>query len=254
VIESATGQSLNMYTTQKLKNPTGMTGAFVPVGYNQVYFSNARSMARFGLLILNKGNWNGSQLMTDTTYFKQMVQTSQLLNEAYGYLWWLNGKSSYRLPATQLLFNGPLCPSAPSDMIAAMGKDGQFLNVVPGENLVWVRMGNSPDNLPVPFLLNDRIWSYVRELGCQPLGLSEHGAAETFVRLFPNPAGTILNIQAAEEMSGLEILSVQGSLLRTEALKGHARRMSVADLAPGLYGIRITLSGGRQWTGKFARE
>jgi CubicO group peptidase (beta-lactamase class C family) len=42
VIEVATGQTLNSYTTQKLKNPTGMTGAFFPVGYNNVFFSNAR--------------------------------------------------------------------------------------------------------------------------------------------------------------------------------------------------------------------
>jgi len=51
VIENATGMTLNNYTTQKLKRPTGMTGLFVPVDYNNVYFSNARSMARFGLLI-----------------------------------------------------------------------------------------------------------------------------------------------------------------------------------------------------------
>ena len=51
VIEIATGQTLNSYTTQKLKTPTGMTGSFFPVGYNNVFFSNARSMARFGLLI-----------------------------------------------------------------------------------------------------------------------------------------------------------------------------------------------------------
>ena len=56
VIENATQQTLNSYTTLKLKNPTGITGAFVSVGYNNVFFSNARSMARFGLLILNKGN------------------------------------------------------------------------------------------------------------------------------------------------------------------------------------------------------
>jgi CubicO group peptidase (beta-lactamase class C family) len=74
VVEQATGQTLNAYTTQKLKNPTGMTGAFVPVGYNNVYFSNARSMARFGLLMLNQGNWNGNPIMTDQAYFQQHGQ------------------------------------------------------------------------------------------------------------------------------------------------------------------------------------
>lgn len=42
-----------------------MTGSFLPLGYNNVFYSNARSMARFGLLILNNGNWNGNQIMID---------------------------------------------------------------------------------------------------------------------------------------------------------------------------------------------
>src|SRR5690606_4649220 len=79
VIASATGQTLNAYTNQKLKIPTGITGTFAPSGYNNVFISKARSMARFGLLILNKGNWNGNPIMTDTTYFNQMVNTSQSL-------------------------------------------------------------------------------------------------------------------------------------------------------------------------------
>lgn len=166
VIESATGVSLNSYTTQKLKSPTGMTGSFVSVGYNNVFFSNARSMARFGLLILNNGNWNGSQIMTDTAYFNQMVSTSQMLNQSYGYLWWLNGKPSYMLPQTQFVFPGSLCANAPSDMIVAMGKGGQFLNIVPSQNLVWLRMGDEPNNSLVPFLLNNDIWAYVNDLQC----------------------------------------------------------------------------------------
>ena len=90
VIAAATGTTLNLYTTEKLKNPTGMTGSFVQVENNNVFFSTARSMARFGLLVLNDGNWNGTQIMTDAAYFNAMVNTSQQLNKGYGYLWWLN--------------------------------------------------------------------------------------------------------------------------------------------------------------------
>ena len=60
-------------------------------------------MARFGLLILNNGNWDGNQIMTDTNYFNQMLNSSQSLNESYGYLWWLNGKTSYMLPGLSLI-------------------------------------------------------------------------------------------------------------------------------------------------------
>ena len=51
VIENATGQKLNNYAAQKLKIPTGITGSFFSIGFNNVFFSNARSMARFGLFV-----------------------------------------------------------------------------------------------------------------------------------------------------------------------------------------------------------
>jgi CubicO group peptidase (beta-lactamase class C family) len=130
VIENATGLTLNNYTTQKLKNPTGMTGAFYQVGYNNVFVSNARSMARFGSLILNKGNWNGNQIMTDTAYFNDMINTSQNLNKSYGYLWWLNGKQSFMVPSLQTVFPAFMCPNAPADMISAIGSGGQFLKTM----------------------------------------------------------------------------------------------------------------------------
>ena len=79
VIENATGTTLNNYTTQKLKSKIGMTGSFVKVDYNNVYFSTARSMARFGLLMLNKGKWNGNAVLTDTNYFSTSTVRQQFL-------------------------------------------------------------------------------------------------------------------------------------------------------------------------------
>jgi hypothetical protein len=38
-------------------------------------------------------------------FFTQATSTSQNINLSYGYLWWLNGKSSYHLPQSQLQFN-----------------------------------------------------------------------------------------------------------------------------------------------------
>jgi CubicO group peptidase (beta-lactamase class C family) len=145
VISNATGTSLNLYLTQKVKNPTGMNGFFLPSGYNNVYYSNARSMARFGLLMLNQGNWNGNQIMTDQNYFSAMTNTSQSINLSYGYLWWLNGKASYRLPQSQIQFNGKLIPSAPNEVYCALGKNDQKIYIVPSKKLVIIRMGEAAD-------------------------------------------------------------------------------------------------------------
>ena len=205
VIENATGLTLNNYTTQKLKNPTGMTGAFFSVGYNNVFFSTARSMARFGSLILNKGNWNGNQIMTDTAYFNDMVNTSQNLNKSYGYLWWLNGKQSFMVPSLQTVFPAFMCPNAPADMISAIGSGGQFLNVVPSQNLVWLRMGDEPSNSNVPFLLNDDIWQYVNDLVCSTSSVEEE-YFEQEIQLYPNPANEQLTITVKDGFPGKVIL------------------------------------------------
>jgi CubicO group peptidase (beta-lactamase class C family) len=184
VIENATGVTLNQYTTQKLKNPTGMTGSFVMVDYNNVFFSNARSMARFGLLIQNNGNWDGNQIMTDTNYFNEMINTSQNLNESYGYLWWLNGKPSFMVPGLQIEFPGSLMQNAPDDVIMALGKDGQFINVNTSQNMVWIRMGANPEGVPVDFLMNDVIWDYINKLECETTGIDENSEE---IGVFPNP-------------------------------------------------------------------
>lgn len=51
-------------------------------------FISAMDHARFGLLFLNEGNWNGKQLLSKE--WVQMVQQPSEANESYGYMWWLN--------------------------------------------------------------------------------------------------------------------------------------------------------------------
>ena len=174
VIENATGQGINIYNYQKLLNPTGMTGLFIYNGFNNIFYSTSRSMARFGLLILNNGNWDGNQIMTDTNYFNQMLNSSQSLNESYGYLWWLNGKTSYMLPGSQFVFNNELIPNAPVDLVAALGKNGQIINVVPSQDLVWIRMGDNPDNSLVPYTFNKEVWNYINDLACTSLLVEDY--------------------------------------------------------------------------------
>lgn len=147
VVSQVTGQTWAAYFNTKLRDKIGMeTNGF---WYNntdgtRVYWSTSRSMARFGLLISAKGNWNGTSII-NSTYLNNATTTSQTINQAYGYLWWLNGKATYHLPQTQLQFNGSLIPSAPSDMYCALGKNDQKIYVVPSKKLVLIRMGDAAD-------------------------------------------------------------------------------------------------------------
>jgi CubicO group peptidase (beta-lactamase class C family) len=145
VVASATSQTWDTYFNTKLKNPIGMTGGWFQIESNRVYRSTTRSMARFGLLALNQGNWNGTQIV-NSSHFNLSTNTSQDLNLAYGYMWWLNGKSSFRLPQTQIQFNGKLIPNAPNDMYCGLGKDDQKLYVIPSKKLVIIRMGDEADS------------------------------------------------------------------------------------------------------------
>jgi CubicO group peptidase (beta-lactamase class C family) len=244
VIENATGQTLNAYTAQKLKIPTGMTGSFFTVGYNNVFFSNARSMARFGSLILNKGNWNGNQIMADTAYFNDMVSTSQNLNKSYGYLWWLNGKTSYMLPTLQTVFNGTINPNAPADMIAAIGSGGQFLNVVPSQNLVWLRMGDEPSSTNVPFLLNDAIWEYVNELTCTTSDIEEQTMSRG-IELFPNPTTGEIYLRSEIEMLNYELISLDGKLILSQDLfNQNEENIKLVEIEPGSYFLKVKTTEG----------
>ena len=155
VVAQASGQTWNAYFNTKLRDKIGMNGVWITSGTSgdlSVYWSTARSMARFGLLQLNKGKWQNTQVLNEN-YFNQATTTSQNINAAYGYLWWLNGKSSYHLPQSQFQFSGSLIPNAPTDMFMALGKNDQKIYIIHSKKMVVIRMGDSADG--TNFALSD---------------------------------------------------------------------------------------------------
>jgi CubicO group peptidase (beta-lactamase class C family) len=144
VVAAASNQTWNTYFNSKLRDKIGMSGTWIQTGGLSLYWSNTRSMARFGLMISAKGKWENNQIVPES-FLNEATNTSQNINQAYGYLWWLNGKSNYNLPGTQIQFNGELIPNAPADMYAALGKNDQKIYVVPSKKLVIIRMGNASD-------------------------------------------------------------------------------------------------------------
>ena len=122
-----------------------MSGAWLQLNNLNVYWSNTRSMARFGLLISAKGKWNNEQIVSEE-FLNEATNSSQNINNAYGYLWWLNGKENYLLPNNQTEIKGSLIPNAPSDMFCALGKNDQKIYIIPSKDLVIVRMGESANN------------------------------------------------------------------------------------------------------------
>lgn len=243
VMEAATGQTLNNYHLTRVKQKTGMTGLFVHVDYNNVYFSNARSMARFGLLILNKGKWNNTAVLSDTAYYNQMANTSQNLNPSYGYLWWLNGKGTFMVPGAQLQIPGNIIPNAPADMFAALGKNDQKVHVVPSQNLVLIRMGDAAyANQLVPLTLDNDIWYWMNKLLCTNTSIEDASSLQASV--YPNPAVNELNISLQDGNYQISVFNLTGQLISEQTAAGNTR-VYTNGLQAGSYLLQVhdTISG-----------
>lgn len=244
IIEDVTGKNINQFLNQYTAIPIGMKGLWTSSGYGELYFTNVRSMARYGHLILNNGIWDGNDLIKDPDYFSDMINTSQQLNKSYGYLWWLNGKSSFKVPGPQIDFPGSLIPNAPDDMIMALGKNGQIICVVPSQNMVLIRMGNAPDgsgDLVTPAYLRE-IWAELNKVICSTTS-TKNLSKEISFDIFPNPVGNVLIIELSKiesnSTNNLIINDISGRKISSHELTETFININTEDLIPGIYFVNL---------------
>ena len=110
---------------------------------------NARTFAKLGQILINKGKWNGESIISEE-FFNEMTRNSDAIKNSpfevqnwegpSGGAIWLNddssngdGKDRDGIPS--------FMPTSPWDMIYAGGNYGQFLLVYPSSNLVVARLG-----------------------------------------------------------------------------------------------------------------
>ena len=137
IVESATGQSVNEYTSEKLWKPMGakhpaLWNTDTKRGDEKAFCcinSNARDFARLGKLYLNQGNWNGTQLL-DSNYVKEATSVSNLLDEDgnkninYGYQFWIANRKGL-------------------DVYYTRGLWGQYVICIPEKDMIIVRLGRN---------------------------------------------------------------------------------------------------------------
>lgn len=245
VLESASGLTINQFTKSRLFDPTGMKGLWI----DHILYGRARDMARFGLLTLARGRWGNDTLLQDLTYFEDMTQPSQSLNNAYGYLWWLNGQSSFMLPGLQLVLPGKLIANAPDDLIAALGKNDQKIHVVPSRGWVVVRQGEAsgfqgPGGGQVPILFDNELWARLNALVCDPLTIEVPEASNGQIRVFPNPSAHGWQVRTTTPPSRLRLFDSNGVLW--QQLDGAGRTefwLENSFLPAGAYFLEIMLEG-----------
>ena len=100
-----------------------MEGNFVGSSY---IWANTRDWAKFGLLYLHKGNWNGIQIF-DGKWADYITKPTIGSNGTYGAHFWLNSYGKF--------------PDVPRDLYYAKGYQGQYVFVIPSKDLVVVRTG-----------------------------------------------------------------------------------------------------------------
>jgi len=240
VIAEAWGKSYQNFMNTQLTIKTGIGGLWV----DGVLYSKPRNMARFGLLVLNDGTWNGQRILQDQNYMQSMRVPSQSLNKSYGLLWWLNGQESFLLPGVQLPFNRALVPDAPSDMYCALGKNDQKIYVIPSQNMVIVRVGNSAGELAGTLSsFDNQLWEKINGLTCTS-STDEQFSAD--IKVYPNPFKDQVEIIANENILGAEvsILSTNGNLVYQGKLCGDSLNNAMRVMSSGVYFIRLTNKNG----------
>ncbi len=239
VIAAASGSTINQFTKTHVLDRTGMKGLW----FNDVMYGRARDMARFGLLALAGGVWDGDTLMHDQQYFHDMTHRSQELNKSYGYLWWLNGQESFMVPGLQFVFPGKLIPNAPDDMYAALGKNDQKIHVVPSKGWVVVRQGNAAGYTgiggdAVPILFDNAMWGYLNQLVCSPTSTDE--VIDSQLKIWPNPASDGWWLESGTAVERVDIYDTQGRLL--QSVDGNSQTglwINADGLPEGVFAARV---------------
>lgn len=106
---------------------TDMEGNFVGSSYG---WANTRDWAKFGLLYLNKGMWNGERIFSES-WIDYISEPTAHSDGVYGAHFWLNSGGKF--------------PDVPRDMYSANGFQGQYVFVIPSKDLVVVRTGLAED-------------------------------------------------------------------------------------------------------------
>lgn len=222
IVAAASDASFNAFYTQNLARRIGMGGLFI----NGILWSVPRSMARFGLLLLARGVWDGDTVLRDQSYITNMVSSSQDLNPSYGYLFWLNGKDKMMLPGIPATLPGPIVPQAPNDMYMGLGKNDQKLYVVPSQNMVVIRMGNpSAGSEPMQIVYDRQMWELISALPC---ATSVTDTSDTAMpATWPNPVIDVLHHRG----TSVVIRTIDGRVVCSETMQS----VDISDLPRGVY-------------------
>ncbi|MGO4921589.1 serine hydrolase domain-containing protein [Maribacter spongiicola] len=102
---------------------TDLSGNYILSSYG---WATTRDWAKFGLLYLNKGDWNGERIFSES-WSDYVAKPTINSNGTYGAHFWLNAEGKYE--------------DIPTDLYSVNGFQGQRIFIIPSKDLVVVRTG-----------------------------------------------------------------------------------------------------------------
>jgi CubicO group peptidase (beta-lactamase class C family) len=140
------------FPRRALFNKIGMRSAIIePDPYGNLIgtsfgWATARDWARFGLLYLADGVWEGERVLPEGWADYTVTPAPAAKYKHYGALFWLNAGANEFVKTAEERRNHPDTPpfpSLPTDAYFAIGHNGQLVAIIPSRELVLVRLGLS---------------------------------------------------------------------------------------------------------------
>lgn len=130
IVQEATGQTAEQYGADRLLGPIGVTEINWPtnpdgisIGWGSLRMAPL-DLARFGLLILDEGRWQGEQVVPAEWIDRAtQARVHGTLQDGYGYQWWIRDDG----------------------IVQGLGYEGQYLTIDRERNMVTVFTSKLPD-------------------------------------------------------------------------------------------------------------
>ena len=213
-LKNVYGSEYDEMPWKSLFNPLGMKNITFERDEQGVFnggsavFATPRDMAKIGYLYLNKGMWNGKEILSADWIKKTLEVSPGYLSEGtviksinfqgvFGGSMWLNRK-------VKTGFGKPF-PTLPEDMFFARGRYGQLIIMLPTQKMIIVRTGHD-------FEYNSKLDEFVsRAISCfddpkYPIG-----------KYIPQPKSTVITLPRMMKTltSGLQSNLIPSAVAKT---------------------------------------
>ena len=224
-------------------SPPHPGGAWITTDGLFNYNTDLRGAARTALLWMANGDWDGQSIIEDKGFIQSAITADGNPNPSYGYNFWLNGQSNFSLPESpNNSVSGTFNPNGFDETYSAIGTSGLFIDILPSQGIVVVRLGRDlRGDTQVSLDLYRDYWEQLSALACSLSSTQEVIVNENAA--FPNPFSENIQISGDEMPDFVRLYDIYGKLVVNEV---STFEINTASLPKGIYVLEIGRDGLRE--------